>query len=184
MRLLGPLLILLVLAALAGLRWFEHGQAVRLLQGEARARSTLWALQEANQAAAALGHQPPGLDPAWLAALAPETRLAPRTELAGGAITFATDDAYLYGFVRRSVHDPETGAERPGFVLRAWPERFGVTGDAEFQITEEGLLWQAQNRHGRSGVKLGFPPAFPEPDLTNPRSAWRPVERSTAAAHK
>jgi hypothetical protein len=72
--------------------------------------------------------------------------------------------------------DKASGRRRSGWVLRAWPREFGVTGDLEFHIDDLGDVWHGQNEVGRSGTIEGFPPKFPDKEIGRPRQAvwWRP----------
>jgi hypothetical protein len=167
----GLLLLVLLLLAAAAVRWDDQRRADRLLAGEASARGTLAALQHLYRTALERGEPLPGLGEATLRALPHLRRLAG----AGAAeISYAHDDVYVYGYATRPHRDAD-GRVVPGFLLRAWPLRFGVTGDLEYQLGDDGQLWEGQNRMGRSGTDYGFPPPFPDPAIGQPRAPWWPA---------
>jgi hypothetical protein len=144
-------------------------RADTLLANEARTRETLATLFGVSQAITRSGTRHPGLRGEVLAAV-PE--LQPLPELSSEQISYAQDDLYIYGAATRTVTEAQTSSTRQGFVLRAWPLSFGSTGDFEFQLSDDGALWQGQNLLGRSGTSVAFPPRFPEPTLGNPDEAW------------
>jgi len=168
----GPLLLVLLLLGVGGLRWLDGRRSQALLDGEARARQVLLALGAACEAEQARADGTPGLHGPVLAA-APGLRARP--DLGGEAISYAEDDVYVYGFATLSHRDPVTDALVTGFVLRAWPRRFGITGDLEYQLGDDGVLWEGQNRLGRTGTEYGFPPPFPDPAIGQPRAPWWPA---------
>ena len=100
-------------------------------------------------------------------------------ELGIDQITYARDDVYMYGAATNTRRDPATDVLIHGYILRAWPLQFGRTGDAEFQLSESGVLWEGQNRLGRSATDYGFPPTFPAPELGQPGAAWWPIRLPT-----
>jgi hypothetical protein len=164
----GLLLLVLLLLAIGAIRAHGHLRARSVLDQEDRARTTLVALLDASQAAVRSGPHP-GLTEEFLAGF---DGLRPRSELSSGQLSYASDGAYLYALAPRTVTDADEATVRDGFVLRAWPLKYGVTGDAEFHVTEDGRLWQSQNVIGRSGTGFGFPPRFPEPEISQPDSDW------------
>ena len=179
-RNLGTVLVLLLLTAVGLLRLDAQRRADRLTAGEGRALAVLAALQQASRRATARGDTHPGLVSSFLAGV---PGVVPRSDLAHGSTTFAEDSVYLYGITPRSRADARTGAGKAGWVLRAWPLRFGSTGDREFQVDDDDHWLVGQNRIGRSGTSFGFPPAFPEPSTDLPRSPWWPLA-APAADHR
>ncbi len=172
-RRLGPLLLALLLLLAAALRWQQSARADRLLLGEARARAVLADLQQACTTQVADGRSHPDLARRALAAV---PALRPLTDLGAGPTAYAADGTYVFGVAPQSRRDERSGRVQPGWILRAWPRAFGVTGDREYQLGDDGVLWEGQNRVGRSGTERGFPPTFPEPDAGMPRAPWWPVE--------
>jgi hypothetical protein len=148
------------------IRLQEEGRATRILAGEARALQQLVALDTACRELGGPERLPP--DPA--AVLRAAGGLRPLDEDNDGNRAFASDDVYVYGVGLTRGGGDEDGP--PGSVIRAWPLRFGITGDAEFVIDEGGQLWEGLNEVGRSGTTNGFPPPFPEGDLGLPRRPW------------
>lgn len=169
----GPFLLLLLLALLAGLRACESARADRLLQGEAAARATLSALQAECARLLPDGRPLPDLPRRALAGR-PGLRLL--EEASREQVAYATDGAYVYGLAARTRREEPGGRLVQGWILRAWPWRFGVTGDREYHLAEDGNCWEGQNRLGRSGLDYGFPPEFPEPGLALPRAPWWRLE--------
>ncbi len=168
----GPILVLLALLGMFAVRWDVSRRADAILVGEAQARATISALSVACQAALARIGRLPELREAASSA---GTRVSGLPDLGSEGVAFASDDLYVYGLASRP-HRDETGREMvAGFVLRAWPLRFGATGDLEYQIGDDGQLWEGQNRAGRSGTTYAFPPPFPEPGLGLVGTAWWPV---------
>jgi hypothetical protein len=162
----GILLLAVVLLAMGGLRAYGHWQARQVLASEEAARETLAALAAASTEAVSRGPHP-GLTETFLAG---HPGLRPLPELTVAQVSYATDGRYLYGLAARTLSDD--GGPTHGFVLRAWPLEFGVSGDVEFHVTEDGRLWQSQNVIGRSGTRYGFPPRFPEPEIGQQGSPW------------
>lgn len=171
-RIAGPILLILMLALMFGMRVLERHRADQLLEGETVARRTIAALHEVSLDAVNQGQQHPGLRGALLAQL-PD--LTPLPDLSSALITYAHDDVYMYGVATNSNRDPETSEIAYGYILRAWPLRYGRTGDAEFQLSQSGVLWEGQNRLGRSGTDYGYPPPFPDPEVGQPGAAWWPI---------
>jgi hypothetical protein len=168
-RKLGVLLLTALLLGSVGLRVMESRRADALLDGEARARATLAALLRASRPFTERGAPHPGLRGEVLQA-APG--LQPLTDLGTEGISYAEDGAYMYALARHPHREEPAGTLVEGWVLRAWPLRFGATGDAEYYLTEAGQLWEGQNRLGRSGTEQGFPPPFPDPDVGQPKAPW------------
>jgi hypothetical protein len=168
-RRLGPLLLVVLLLAAAGVRLAESTRAGRLLDGEAQARATLAELHRACAALAQDGRVTPDLAGRALAAV-PGLRRLP--DVSREAVAYATDGAFVYGLATQLRTDADTVRPRQGWILRAWPADFGTSGDREYQLADDGVLWEGQNRLGRSGTRHGFPPAFPEPDAGQPRAPW------------
>jgi hypothetical protein len=171
-RRLGPLLLVALLLAAAGVRLAESARAERLLSGEARARATLAELHRACAALAQDGRVVPDLAGRALAAVPGLRRLA---DASREAVVYAADAAYTYGLATQVRSEAETDRPHQGWILRAWPADFGATGDREYQLADDGVLWEGQNRLGRSGQRHGFPPAFPDPEVGQPRAPWWPV---------
>ncbi len=171
-RALGIVLLLATLLAGAGLRLLESRRADALLAGESRARATMEALVQASLPITRRGDGHPGLRGAVLDAA---TGLVAWPDLGTAEISYAHDDVYAYGLATRSRRDAPDGPLVQGWVLRCWPLRFGVTGDVEYHASEDGRLWEGQNRLGRSGIERGFPPPFPDPELDLPKGPWRPA---------
>jgi hypothetical protein len=174
----GGLILVLVLALVAlGLRVRTHARADTLLEGELHGRRTLEALYQQGMESVAAGRPHPGLE-----ALVPAH---PGMELLEGLSTpdrtYARDEHYVYAFATTTVG---TARRTHGFILRAWPRRFGVTGDREFHFDEAGILYEGLNRKGRSGTESsgGFPPAMPDPLLGQPNSPWFPAPQLPARA--
>jgi len=168
-RRFGPLLLVALLLAAAAVRLAESARAGRLLAGEARARATLAELHRACAALAQDGRSVPDLAGRALAAVKGLRRLA---DVSREAVVYATDDDYVYGLATQVRTDADTDRPHQGWILRAWPADFGTSGDREYQLADDGALWEGQNRIGRSGTRHGFPPAFPEPDVGQPRAPW------------
>jgi len=154
-----------------------QAEAEAILAAEEATCTKIVALHELSMRILARGEPHPGL--AWLVGELPELGLAsvpsadfdppPECEL-------ALDEVYVYGLTDTIERDPRTGERSFGYVLRAWPRRYGETGDLEFHVADDGRLFGGQNRVGRSGFERGFPPPFPEPDLDTARgeaSWWR-----------
>jgi hypothetical protein len=175
-RIAGPIVFLVLLGLMIGLRIAERHRADGLLEGETTARRMIAALHEVSLDAVGKGQQHPGLHDELLAGL-PD--LTPLPDLGLELITYAHDDVYMYGVAANTSRNPETGEISYGYILRAWPLRYGRTGDAEFQLSESGVLWEGQNRLGRSGTDYGYPPAFPEPEVGQPGAAWWPIRLPT-----
>src|SRR5262249_1478241 len=133
------------------------------------ARGTLGALARASQPFTQRGEAHPGLRGALLSA-APG--LEPLPDLGSAQISYARDGVYMYGLATNPHRDTPTGPLLQGWALRAWPLRFGVTGDLEYYLTEDGRLWEGQNRLGRSGTENAFPPPFQDPDIGTPKGPW------------
>ena len=171
-RRLGPLLLVLLLLLAAAVRVVESARADRLLQGEARARETLAGLHRACAALAQDGRAVPDLATRALATV-PAVRRLP--EVRRELVVYGADAAYVYGLAAQVRTDERTGRPQQGWILRAWPLDFGRSGDREYQLGDDGTLWEGQNRLGRSGTSYAFPPEFPEPDVGQPRAPWWPV---------
>ena len=176
-RWIGSFVIVVLVAGIAAVRADAGRRADAILQGEARARVAISGLSAASARALAGGSAHPGLVAPFLAAV---PGLRPRPDLARGELSFAEDDAYLYGLQPLTRRDPASGQPHPGWILRAWPVRFGRTGNREFQADDSGTVLEGQNRTGRSGTSYGFPPDFSTPATEGPRSGWWPVEATGA----
>jgi hypothetical protein len=166
-RVFGPLLLLALVLLWGGIRMAESARADTLLDNQARAAVTVAQLQAACQDLTAGGaHAGLARDAAasvaGLAALEP-----PDPER-----VFLSDGNYCYGLISSTSREPGSGRVVQGWCLRAWPAKFGVTGQREFQIGDDGVLWEGQNRYARSGTERGYPPPFPDPDIGQPHAAW------------
>lgn len=170
-RLHGPVLFLLLLLLLVIVRAVAGAQASGLVEREARARETVEALLAASLQEVGRGAAHPGLRGDFLARF---PTLQARPELGNEAVSYADDGEYLYALAAAS------GGGGVGFILRAWPLRFGGTGDLEFEAADDGVLWEGMNCSGRSGTEVGFPPLFPDPDLGRSTAGWIPL----ATAHR
>lgn len=179
-RLRGPLLFVLLLTVLAGTRCYSGARASAMVEHEHTARALMGELLEASLAAVASGRPHPGFSAAFLERF---PTLEARPELGTGLISYADDGDYLYALAVVSGVGAGSGGPREGFVLRAWPLDFGSTGDLEYQATEDGRLWEGMNYSGRSGTDFGFPPLFPEPDLSRIDAGWMPLG-DAVPAHK
>ena len=174
----GPILVLLAVLAMFAARQDVARRADVLLEGEARARETIGALAQACRGALEKGRKLPSLREVSLSSA---MDLAALPGLGSDELSYASDVWYVFGLASHPHRDDASGAMVPGFVLRAWPARYGVTGDLEYQISDDGQLWAGQNRAGRSGTTYAFPPPFPEPGLGLRGVPWWPIE---ASAHK
>ena len=112
-----------------------------------------------------------------LARLAEQPELVGIPDVGDDRSAFAEGELYIYGLGLTTIVDPETGRRGSGWVLRAWPRAFGVTGDIEFHIDHKGTVWHGQNEVGRSGTEEGFPPLFPAKTLSKARQTawWQPA---------
>ncbi|MHC5210033.1 MAG: hypothetical protein ACYTG2_04885 [Planctomycetota bacterium] len=160
--------IALLLAAVL-LRWHASSRAEGLIENEAHTRRTLAALYEASLEATRDGTRHPGLRGEFLRAF-PEFEAIP--DLGTEQITYARNGTFMFGLATRTSTDTRTSAKEQGFILRAWPLEYGATGDFEYQLADDGSLWQGQNLLGRSGTAVGFPPRFPDPGIGKPDEAW------------
>lgn len=177
-RVHGPVLFVALLVLLASMRLVAGARSTGLAENEARARALMGELTAASVEDVARGRPPPGLREPFLSRF---PTLRERSELGSELISYADDGAYLYALAETSGTDDAGG--QPGFVLRAWPLRFGGSGDLEFQASDDGVLWEGMNCSGRSGTELGFPPPFPDPELGRSTAGWIPLA-GTAAAHR
>lgn len=168
----GPVLFVVLLASMFVVRAIERGFSVQLQAGELVAQQTIAMIHKASLAALQQGRSHPGLLGDLIAGL---PSLKPLPDLGFNEITYAHDNVYMYGIATNAHRDPISGELVHGYVLRAWPLRYGRSGDAEFQLSDSGLLWEGQNRLGRSGTDYGFPPAFPQPEIGQPGAAWWPI---------
>jgi hypothetical protein len=175
-RVHGPVLFVALLALLVGMRLVAGWRSTGLAENEVRARALVGELSAASLEEVAHGRAPPTLREPFLSRF---PALEARSELGTELISYADDGAYLYGLAVISGSD-ETGGQ-PGFVLRAWPLRFGGSGDLEFQASDDGVLWEGMNCSGRSGTESGFPPPFPDPDLGRSTAGWIALTGAPAA---
>jgi hypothetical protein len=171
-RIAGPIFFVVLLLTMFATRAAERRSADHLLLGEAIARQTIAALHAVSLSAVQQGRVHPGLSGPLLDAL-PD--LTPLPELGSDHITYAHDKVYMYGAATNIRRDAVTNKIVYGFILRAWPMDYGRTGDAEFQVSDSGVLWEGQNRLGRSSTDYGFPPDFPAPGVGKAGTAWWPI---------
>ena len=169
----GVLLLLLLVLVAAALRGLEGSRSQRLSAGEVAALDTLADLDRACRDLARDGRPRPDLAQAALAAV---PALHPLGAPAADGVAYAADEAYVFGIAGQTRRDERSGRLVPGWIVRAWPLRFGVTGNREYQLADDGQLWEGQNRLGRSGTEYGFPPPFPDPEAGQPRTPWWPAE--------
>ncbi|MCB9899157.1 MAG: hypothetical protein H6825_14225 [Planctomycetes bacterium] len=163
----GLVVLAVLLLAIVAFRTSSSQRADRMLVNEDRARHVVAALHRAARAELDAGRTQPAL-----AALLPAAPgLQPLPDRGDGRSEYARDDVYVYGFARVPVKRDD-GSEAPGYVLRAWPLRFGRTGDTEWHLDQDGVLWEGQNELGRSGFERAFPPPFPEPELAEESALW------------
>jgi len=167
-RRLGPLLVVALALAALGLRLSESARADTLLAGQARARDTLAALQAACLELTRSGRVRADLEHAAPAAVQ-GLRVLPES---GPEVAYVTDEDYVYALTEETRRESGSDHVVQGWLMRAWPANFGHTGTREYLLAEDGVLWEGQNRLGRSGTDQGFPPALPEPDLGLPRAGW------------
>ena len=175
-RLHGPVLILALLLLLAVQRLWAGAHSAGLAEHEDRARELMRELTAASVAAVAGGRPHPGLREPFLSRF---PRLQSRADLGTELISYADDGEYLYGLA--ATRGADDAAPSEGFVLRAWPLRFGGTGDLEFQSSDDGVLWEGMNCSGRSGTDSGFPPPYPDPELSRPTAGWIALTGAVAA---
>jgi len=179
MRLFGWLLLVATLLLAVGLRLRSAERAERLFVGEAVARERLRDLGRALDVALD-GSTPAAQRLALFGRLLGQE---PLPQAATDVTAYGRDEVYVYGLGLTTQVDGE-GRLRPGWVLRAWPRQFGVTGDLEFHLDQTGTFWEGQNEVGRSGLEQGFPPAFPERELVSQdkHKSWWPVAPRAASA--
>lgn len=167
LRASGLIITLVLVLLIVAFRDQANQRAERLLAGEAAAHRTVSALVRASRLELDQGDPHPGLAAIMHAA----DGLQAIPELSDGQIGYARDASYIYGLSRTSTV-LEDGRAQHGYVLRAWPVEYGGTGDVEYHVREDGNLWIGQNQKGRSGVERGFPPPYPEPDISEARARW------------
>lgn len=164
MRSVALLLVILLTLLCVGLHERSTWRAQRLLDGEELARQRIEAIHRLAGNELREGGQP------RLATLlaAPELSALVMLELTVAPdLAFARDQVYIYGMAR---------SVRQGYVLRAWPVEFGITGDLQFHLDGQGHYFEGQNNKGRSGVTVDFPPPFPAPKVGSVRDGWWPRE--------
>jgi len=166
-RRLGPFLPLLLVGLLLMMRETQTRAAERIGRGEQRALQVLDAL---GNAAERVAGGAPRLDE-LLAGVDAVERFAVEAP-PGSDVDYARDRSYVYALARFTQRDVETNTLRSDWLLRAWPLDFGRTGDAEYQLGSDGVLWEGQNLRGRSGTETGFPPPFPEPEIADRPASW------------
>jgi hypothetical protein len=172
LRVVGLVVLVLLLAAGVAERLRVEAQADRILAGEQRANDRVYSLYRASRSAVRRGPHP-GL--AELIAEHPSLEMLP--DVSDAVHDYAANDEYIYGLTRPQRLDKD-GALTHGFILRAWPRRFGITGDLEFYVDDIDGFWFGQNELGRSGLDEGFPPPFPQPNLGDgDGSAWWQTHR-------
>jgi hypothetical protein len=171
-RVVGLVVIVLLLVAGVAERLRVEANADRILAGEQRAYERFDSLYRASRSAVRRGPHP-GL--AELIAEHPGLEML--ADVCDAEHEYAADETYVYGLTRPPRLD-EDGALAHGFILRAWPRRFGITGDLEYYVDDVDGFWFGQNELGRSGLDEGFPPPFPQPNLGEGNgSAWWQTRR-------
>ncbi len=173
MRKLGYVLVVFLVLLCFALHQRSSWRAQRLLDGEALALQRSELIHELAKARVRGG------EPADLAQLIKAPELSSLTllhELSTTGMAFAHDEVYVYGLAQTTQPLSLGHGPRYGFILRAWPIDFGVTGDLQFHLDSKGGCFHGQNNKGRSGVTADFPPPFPAPDLRSRRSGWWPAK--------
>lgn len=165
----GFVVFAVLVLAIVAFRTGTSQRARRLLAGEESARHVVAELHRAARAELDAGRPLPPL--AHLLGAVDGLRELP--EVGDERIEYARDARYTYGYARVFTPGPDR-ASSPGYVLRAWPWMFGVTGDTEWHVSQDGLLHEGQNILGRSGVERAFPPPFPDPEVGSETSHWWP----------
>jgi hypothetical protein len=177
-RMHGPALFLLLVILLGLSRLITSSRADALVEREARARAVMGDLLAASLEAVARDRPHPGLREPFLSRF---PTLHARPELSTESISYADDGDYLYGLAATRTTGTESASSSHGFVLRAWPQDFGDTGDLEFQASDDGQLWEGSNSSGRSGAGFGFPPDFPQRDMDRRDAGWEPLGEAGTA---
>ena len=173
MRQVGYILVVLLILLWAALHQRSTWRAQRLLDGEVLARQRIETLHKLAKIEVRAGH------PAELAELLKAPELGGLTmldELSRTGLAFAHDEVYVYGMAQTTTALSVGKGPRNGFMIRAWPIDFGITGDLQYHIDSQGNYFHGQNNKGRSGVTIDFPPPFPAPDLRSRRSGWWPAK--------
>lgn len=173
MRQVGYILVVLLILLWGALHQRSSWRAQRLLDGEELGRQRIEILHKLAKIEVRAGH------PAELAELLQAPELSGVTmlhELSKAGMAFAHDEVYVYGLAQTTQPLSTGNGPRDGFILRAWPINFGVTGDLQFHLDSKGGCFHGQNNKGRSGVTVDFPPPFPAPDLRSRRSGWWPAK--------
>jgi hypothetical protein len=171
-RMHGPVLFLLLMVLLGFSRLITSAQSDALVEREARVRALMVDLLAASLEAVARDRPHPGLREPFLSRF---PTLQARPELGTESISYADDGDYMYGLAATRTTGTDAAGSIHGFVLRAWPQDFGDTGDLEFQASDDGQLWEGSNSTGRSGTGFGFPPDFPQRDMDRRDAGWKPL---------
>jgi len=171
MRRVGYLLVIALTLLCVALHQRTNWRASQLLAGEALATRRFELLHRFASEALRSSTRPQMSD----LALEPElSELVLLSDLDRPNMSFARDDVYVYGLAHTLVRSLDSGDSNPGYVLRAWPWKFGTTGDLQMHIDSAGVYFHGQNAKGRSGVLVDFPPPFPDPEVGSERAGWWP----------
>jgi hypothetical protein len=172
-RLYGIVLLVALVALAVSLRQRAETRSERILANERIVAARVEQLADALRLAIS-EDDPPAVR---LGSLARQRGLTALPDTGDDRTAFAEDELYTYGLGTTIIVDKATGRRVDGWVLRAWPRVFGVTGDIEFHVDNRGVVWHGQNEVGRSGVTEGFPPKFPAKEIGQPKQAiwWRPI---------
>ncbi|MFT7464999.1 MAG: hypothetical protein ACI9EF_003359 [Pseudohongiellaceae bacterium] len=180
MRIVGYLLAILLTLLCLALHQRSTWRAGHLIAGEHLAQERLAKIHSLAKGQLRIGEQ------AQLATLLSASELADVAfleSLSKPGVEFAADSVYVYGLAQTTAPFESGKGPRHGFILRAWPVEFGVTGDLQFHADSRGNSFQGQNNKGRSGVTVDFPPPFPATDLGSRGAGWW-REPLAPAAHK
>ena len=168
MRLAGPFIVVVLLIVVAGLRLSAIQRSETLRANEFQALDVLMDAFRSCRAATRRRQPNPGI----LSVAEAHSTLRALPEISSEAVEYARDEHYMYALGKTLLPNPQ-GDLVDGWVLRAWPVEFGVTGDAEYHVDQRGVFHMGQNQLGRSGTTVAFPPPFPQPQLDSGRyAAW------------
>ena len=165
----GFVLLAVLVLFIVAFRTSSSQRADRLVRGEQQAWATLASLHAAARTELQRGSPVAQLTLGALLASVPGPTIL--RDAGDGRAEYAADESYMYGFALVPIRHDD-GSSTTGYVARAWPLVFGVTGDTEWYLTQSGQLWEGQNPLGRSGLQRAFPPPFPEPSLSDTTALW------------